>query len=157
VTAASTGPELEILTALMRHFEWAPRSRTSNLYEVWGPEDDEDEEVLVPLDPQRGDFAVLLQRARRSVISQYGIAARRLWDTLELQTKALLDATQWKKQTALEAGIIGWEQGEAQYASARAQLIASAKSSREARRYHGNASSHIAKRFIENSFMGRRT
>lgn len=155
MTTSSVHSELEMLTALLRHFEWAPRSRTSNLYEVWGSGGDEEEEVLVPLDPQRGDFDMLLQRARRSVISQYGVAARRLWETLEMQTRAFLDVTQWKKQTALEAGIIGWEQGEAQYAAARAQLIASAKSSREPRRYHGNASSYIAKRFLENSFMGQ--
>jgi hypothetical protein len=54
VTTSSVRSELEMLTALLRHFEWAPRSRTSNLYEVWGPEDDEEEEVLVPLTHSEG-------------------------------------------------------------------------------------------------------
>jgi hypothetical protein len=145
---------VDAFTALLRHFDWKLRARTADVYEVWGPDDDSDE-VLVPLDSTRGDFEALLGRARRAIVNQYGRTASELIATLEMRTKAVLDATLWKKETALEAGVIGWEQGESLFAAARSQLVASAKSSREPRRYHGNASSHIARRFIDNSLMGQ--
>jgi len=147
--------DAQTLAVLLRHFDWSPISKIPGLYEVWSTEDKEDEEILVPLDPSRGDYAALLTKARRTVYEHYGRAARDISAMLELRVRASLDATQWKKETQLEAGIIEWEAGEKLYEAARAQLIASAKSAREKRRYHGNASAHLAKRFIENSFMGQ--
>lgn len=122
-----------------------------------GPDDDdesgEEHELVVPVDPERGDFAYLLRRAERTLLSAHGSSARELLTTLRLRAAAMLDAIQWKKQTALEAGLIEWEQGETLHLAARTQLLASSKASREPRRYHGNSSGHVARRFLENTFM----
>jgi hypothetical protein len=140
----------------LRHFEWSPTSRNPGRYEVWTPDEEpESEEILVPLDPQRGDYNVLMERARRALLTHYGRAARDVSAILDMRTNAALDTTHWKKETHLDAGVIGWEDGETLYIAARAQLVASAKASKEARRYHGNASSYVAKQFIEKSFMGQ--
>ncbi|GAA2528190.1 hypothetical protein [Winogradskya humida] len=148
----------ERITALLRHFDWTPVSREPGLYEVWRPDEDEDEgdaELLIPLDPSRNDYLSLVTKAQRRIYSQYGREARKLSQTLEMRASSSLEATRWKKSTPSEAAIIAWEDGERLYASARAQLGASAKATREARRYHGNASAYVAKRFLEKSFMGQ--
>lgn len=148
--------DTEGVTALLRHFEWTPVSRVPGLYEVWRPEEEEDnEELIIPLDPDRNDYQGLVAKAQRILYDQYGREARKLARTLELRRSAELEATRWKKETPAEAGIILWEDGERLYTSARSQLAASAKATREARRYHGNASSYVAKQFLENSYMGQ--
>ena len=146
----------ERVTALLRHFDWVPVSRISGLYEVWRPDEEEDdEELLIPLDPSRNDYRNLVDKAQRRIYNQYGREARTLARTIEMRLSSALESTRWKKSTPSEAGIIAWEDGERLYASARAQLVASAKATRETRRYHGNASSYVAKRFLEKSFMGQ--
>ena len=147
--------ETGTLTALLRHFDWSPTSKIPGLYEVWASEESRDDEILVPLDPSRGDYQALIERARKAIFVHYGRAARDLSAMLNMQDRAALESTRWKKDTSLEAGIIAWEDGENLYEAARSQLVASAKSTRQKRRYHGNSSAHIAKRFIENSFMGQ--
>ncbi|MEU8306892.1 hypothetical protein AB0C84_25380 [Actinomadura sp. NPDC048955] len=147
--------ETETLTALLRYFDWAPRSKVPGRYEVWSADESDDKELIIPLNPSMGDYNELLIRAHRFVISQYGRAARELSRTLNLRFRAGLNSTQWKKETNLEGGIIGWEEGEDLYEAARAQLVASAKATRERRRYHGNSSAYVAKKFLENSFMGQ--
>jgi hypothetical protein len=155
MTATDQIVPVETLTALLRHFEWSPSSKLPGRYEIWTPEEGADEEILVPLDPDRGDYNALVERARRSVMVHYGRAARDIAAVLDMRTSAQLDTTRWRKETALSAGIIGWEEGEALYLAARAQLVASAKASKEPRRYHGSASAYLAKQFIDNSFMGQ--
>jgi hypothetical protein len=156
MTASNSATYIETLTALLRHFEWSPTSKLPGRYEIWSPEEQPgEEEILVPLDPSRGDYAALAERAHRSMLAHYGRAAREVSAILEMRTNAFLDTTQWKKETALNAGIIGWEEGETLYLAARSQLVASAKATKEARRYHGNASAYVAKQFLEGSFMGQ--
>lgn len=155
-----TSPDVEVsdagtLTAVLRHFDWSPESKAPGLYEVWTPDDDPDDQVLLPLDPARGDYTYLLERAQRAVLAHYGRAARELLDTIRLRTRAVLNSTQWSKETPLSAGVITWEDGESLYSAARTQLVASAKSSKEKRRYHGNASAFLAKQFIDSTLMGQ--
>jgi hypothetical protein len=147
--------DTEALTALLRHFNWAPTSKVPGRYEIWTTRDREDDEVIVPLDPQKGDFAGLLDRARYVMLSQYGRAAYELLDMLRAQASAALDATQWHKDSALPAGMISWQQGEELYASARAQLSAIARSSRQPRRHHGSANWFISRSFLESCYMGQ--
>ncbi|MFC6152044.1 hypothetical protein, partial [Mumia xiangluensis] len=60
---ADSVSELEVLTALLRHFDWSPTSHVLGAYEVWTERlRDSDDEVLLPLDPSRGDFAALLTK-----------------------------------------------------------------------------------------------
>ncbi len=150
--------DTRMITAVLRHFDWSPVSKAPGLYEIWAPDADdapEEEQVLLPLDPHRGDYAYLLERAQRLVLAHYGRAARDLLSTIKMSTEALLSTTQWSKETALPAGVISWEEGEGLYGSARAQLIASAKSTKEKKRYHGNASAFLAKQFIDSTLMGQ--
>jgi hypothetical protein len=146
---------IETVTALLRYFDWSPTARLPGVYEIWSPEDNEREELIIPLDEGRGDFRRLLDRAINALISQYGKAARDVVATLEMRTRAQLDETKWRKESALAAGLIGWEQGETLYGAARAQLIAAAKSAREPRRYHGHSSAHVARRFLDETLMGQ--
>lgn len=91
----------EVLTALLRHFHWAPSARELGLYEVWTAQDSPDSQVIVPLDPQRGDFRGLLDRAQHLLLSNYGQVARDLLEMLQAQIDAALDETQWQKETSL--------------------------------------------------------
>lgn len=143
----------ESLTALLRHFDWSPTSKEPGRFEVWGRTDGD--EVLLPLNPSRPDFERLLRNAEAHIVARFGREATEVLRVLGLRLSGVLDSTQWKKNTKLDAGLIGWEEGEALYIAARSALAAAARSTRENRMYHGNASSHIAKRFIENSFMGQ--
>lgn len=153
---ADSVSDLEVLTALLRHFDWTPTSRVPGAYEVWTERlRDSDDEVLLPLDPSRGDFGALLSKARRHLTRQYGRNADELLAIFQTQSNSALDSTHWEKETSLTPGLIGWESGELLYESAKAQLIASAKSSRENRRYHGNASAYLAKQFLESTLMGQ--
>ena len=72
-----------------------------------------------------------------------------------MSAEALLSTTEWSKETALPAGVISWEEGESLYGSARGQLVASAKSSKEKKRYHGNTSAYLARQFIDSTWMGQ--
>jgi len=145
--------ELANLTALLRHFNWAPAAKEPGKFEIWT--EPNGEELLLPLNPTRPDFHRLLKTAESFVLSRYGRAATEALNLLTVQLNGVLDSTQWKKETKFDSGLIAWEEGEALYLAARASLAAAAKSTRENRMYHGNASSHIARRFIENSFMGQ--
>jgi len=150
---ASVAPE--VLTALFRRFNWQRVSGTPGLYEGWSPGEDSPVELLVPLDPSKGDYHLLLERAQRAFLSRYGQSAQDVLTNLSVTAAALLDTLQWHKDTAIEGGLISWPQGEILVASARSQLSASAKAVRQPRRYHGNASGYIAKEFVDNSFMGQ--
>jgi hypothetical protein len=152
---------LETLTVLMRHFDWAPSAGVAGRYEVWSPEgtdaDDADDvdEVVVPLDPQRGDYGRLIQRALHTIFYRYGRSAQELAALLEVKSRAGLESTRWSKETNLNAGLIGWEQGESLYAAARTLLSSSAKSARQPRPHHGRASAYVAKRFLDSCLMGQ--
>jgi hypothetical protein len=150
------GPPLEerVVRTLLRRFKWTLSSRNPGYYEVWRHANGETE-LLVPLDSQKGDYSSLMSRARRSLFEIYGSEASNIATVVEVQYGASLEVTQWRKQTPLEPGIIAWDEGERLYSSAKAQLAAAAKATRERRRYHGNASSYVARQFLESSFMGQ--
>lgn len=157
-TPQTTGLDTQIITAVLRHFDWSPISKAPGLYEVWTPDTEdelEEEQVLLPLDPQRGDYEYLIERAQHLVLAHYGRAARELLNTIKMSSDASLGTTNWSKETTLPAGVISWEEGEGLYVAARAQLVASAKSSKEKRRYHGTASTFLAKQFIDKTLMGQ--
>ncbi|NKS31218.1 hypothetical protein GS534_13270 [Rhodococcus hoagii] len=146
---------VETLTAVLRHFQWAPTGKMPGRYEVWQADELSDDEVIVPVDPSRGDYSTLLGRAYLRLERAYGSPVREMVDLIEARRGAALDLTKWEKETAFDAGLIPWQEGEKLYAAARSMLAASAKASREKRSFHGNASSHIAKRFLESALMGQ--
>lgn len=161
------------ITAALRHFGWQLAGGIPGRYELWRPdptisrlggaasitdlEADEwqDAEALVPLDPSRRDFPVLMGRARKTLTEVMGVEASRFFDTLAQTVRAALDATRFKKSTSFDNGLIAWEQGESLYDAARQGLMAAAKASKTPRRYHGNASAYLAHQFLESAMMGQ--
>lgn len=142
------------LTSLLEHYGWFYAEGVPGLFAVWQDRDGNGQ-VLIPLDDARPDFDRLLGAAQEEILRRFGPDAQKFKDLIDLSAAAALDQTKWEKETTVEAGLIPWAEGEALYASARAMLAASAKSTREVRMYHGNASAHIAKRFLEGCFMGQ--
>jgi hypothetical protein len=152
--AGSPLEKSDTATALLRHFDWAPTSKVPGKYEVWTLDGSYDE-ILVPLDPAKGDFDPLLDRAWRTLLSKYGHDAARVRDLLTLRLSANLASTQWKKQTAVNAGLITWVEGESLFNAAQDSLTASAKATHEKRMHHGTASAYIARKFLEKTLMGQ--
>lgn len=150
-------PSAETLRVLLRHLAWTPRDASGAPYELWHPvgRDGDEDQLLVPTDPERGDFDALVRRATQSILRRYGVVADRFVREVEMRQAGVLDSTRWQKETAVPPGLILWDEGHELYDSAQLQLIAAAKTSREPRPYHGNASSWVAKRFLEQSFMGQ--
>lgn len=147
-------PTQETVTALLRHFDWGPTAKLPGKYEVWTRLGSPDE-VLVPLDPNRGDFGSLLDRAFRTVMLRDGAEASRVLDLLKVKVSSVLDSTQWCKQTSVDAGLISWGDGEALYTAAKTSLMASARATYAKRMLHGSSGSHLAKRFLERTLMGQ--
>ena len=146
---------LETLTVLLRQFHWSVSAGEVGRYEVWSPESDSDDEIVVPLDPRRGDFVRLVDRALRTMLQKYGQPARDLIALLEVKTRAGLESTRWSKETTINAGLIEWEQGETLYKSVRTLLSVSAKSAKQPRSHHGKSSAYVAKRFLDGCLMGQ--
>ncbi|MGV0715902.1 hypothetical protein ABQE93_10895 [Mycolicibacterium sp. XJ662] len=67
----------------------------------------------------------------------------------------MLDGTRWEKETALDAGLIQWGEGESLHASVRAALSAAAKATKEQRRYFGSSAAYIARQFLAATYMGQ--
>lgn len=145
----------EHVTALLRRLAWAPASKSPGRYEVWSPADDEDEEVIVPINPANGDYSQLLDRARRYLLRRYGSEAERIEALLIVAAAADLDATRWKKETSVDAGLISWTEGESIYSAARDSLVAAARGVRSKRAIQGKSSAFLARRFMEQVFMGQ--
>lgn len=144
----------EVLAAALRKFGWEPRPAVPGRYDVWRSGDESDGEMVVPVDPARGDFNALLERALDQLHRRYGRQADSLLSLLQLSREAGLEETEWRKESPLK-GMIAWDAGELLYASARGQLAAAAKATRERRRYHGSSSAYLAQKFLADSFMGQ--
>jgi hypothetical protein len=146
---------VEVLTALLNHFGWAQRSFNPGLYAIWSQALDSDDEILVPLDPLKGDFEALVTRATQTILTRYGQRAYQVNEMLRMRQQADLEPICWKKDTAESFGIIDWEAGATLFDSARTQLMSAARSTRQRQSYHGNSGSFIAKQFLENTLMGQ--
>ena len=141
---------------LLSHFEWRITSRSQvRPFEVWRNSDFPDREIILPTDPSKGDYLELLDRVFRELLQDYGAEAGRTLDFLRVQSSAALNATKWIKETPVSGGLIRWDEGEKLIAAAKGSLAAAAKATKESRRYYGNAANHIAKRFLEESYMGQ--
>jgi len=155
MSPAEPTTDTELVTAMLRHFDWSPTSKATGRYEIWTLPDKDSGEVLVPLDPAKGDFAELVQRALRQLLVRYGMEAERVQALLLLSASADLDSTQWKKQTSVNAGLISWVEGEAIYQAARESLASAARAVHAKKAQHGNAGSYLVQRFLEQTLMGQ--
>lgn len=142
-----------LLRHVLQELNWESAWIQPDRYEVWASPDDISE-LILPLNPVADDFKGLMDRATKTLRSVEGTR----FESIEAQLKVMQDAglktTQWKKETALPPGLIEWEQGEQIYELAGEQLAAAAKGTVDKRRYHGNRSSYLAKKFLANTYMG---
>lgn len=145
----------ELVTAMLRHFDWSPASKALGRYEVWTLAENDAAEVVIPLDPQKGDFNDLVERALRQLLGRYGSEAERVRELLLLTASADLDSTQWKKQTPVDAGLISWTEGEGIFQAARDSLASAARAVHAKKAHHGNAGSYLVQRFLEQTLMGQ--
>lgn len=152
---SQTAPDPDVVLSLLRRFSWERSGGVPGRYEVWRDPLGGGDEVILPTDAAAGDYDALLERAELTFLRAYGADASKALDFLHLQTSAMLDGTRWEKETALDAGLIQWEEGEVLHASVRAALSAAAKASKETRRYFGSTASYIAKRFLAATYMGQ--
>ena len=142
------------VTTLLRRFEWTPTAKVPGRYEVWTLSD-ETGEMIVPLDPSFGDYEVLLERVHRRLIARYGDQVEKLEAFFAIASAADLQATQWKRETPTDAGLISWAEGEAIFAAAKESLLAAARSVHGRRMVHGQAGGHLASRFLDRVYMGQ--
>ncbi|MEU2254444.1 hypothetical protein ABZ540_14905 [Nocardia xishanensis] len=143
------------VTFLLRKFGWHPSYSIPHSYEIWSNEMIPTQEVLLPTNPAKGDYAQLLRRAFRTLIYEHGAEVERTSRLLMFQQRADLESTKWTKQTPVDAGMIAWNEGERLLAAARLSLVAAAKATKESRRYFGNTAAYIARRFLDSTFMGQ--
>jgi hypothetical protein len=153
--STQAGPDRDVVVSLLRRFSWQLSGGVPGRYEVWRDPAGDNDEIIVPIDVKAGDYLALLERAESTVLRTYGSDASRALNFLHLQTSAMLDGTRWEKETALDAGLIQWDEGEGLYTSVRAALSAAAKASKEQRRYFGATAAYIAKQFLAATYMGQ--
>lgn len=150
----SPSEKVNSLLSMLERFHWFRADGAPGRFDIWRAADGSGE-IVVPLDDKRPDFDRLLARAEDEVVVRFGSEAKHAKDLYRLTEAAGLDESQWQKETTLDAGLIRWNDGELLYAAARSMLVASAKSTRETRMYHGNASAFIAKQFLDDCLMGQ--
>jgi hypothetical protein len=144
------------ISLLLQSLGWTSEATPSSLpYQRWTNRAFSDDQLLVPTDPSKSDYNDLLSRVFRTLAEDHGSAFDETLRLTSLQIRAHLDATRWLKDSPLESGMIAWDIGEELYAAARSSLAAAAKATRESRRYFGNSSSYIAKRFLADALMGQ--
>lgn len=147
--------DADVLTELLSQFDWRPLSRRADQpYEIWRNDVVRDE-ILVPTDPGRPDYDDLLWRAYQVLADDHGSEFERFARYLTFQRRSQLNATRWVKESSVSEGLIPWELGESTFEVARRCLSAAAKAAKEPRRYYGGASDYIAKRFLDETFMGQ--
>ncbi|WP_194521936.1 hypothetical protein [Cellulosimicrobium sp. JZ28] len=145
---------IEPLTRTLQAFSWRSVGGVPGLFEVW--EDDHGRsEILVPTNPNKADFTVLLGRAYEQLQSLLGEKGARYLAAEELSLTSSLDLSRWHKESDLPNGVIRWPVGERHFLAVRAALSASAKSTRSPRKYHGNGGAFIASAFLEETLMGQ--
>lgn len=144
------------VTAALRKFGWEPSGGVAGLFETWrNGEGSRDAELLLPVDPTKGDYSDLLARARERLVMWDSHSVVRFFAELDRTSRAQLDKTSFEKESALPSGLISWQDGEDLFSAARATLVAAAKATKTPRRYHGNSSAYLAKHFLESAIMGQ--
>ena len=57
-----------LLQQILETIGWSQVGGATGLFAAWSPSEDSDEELLVPLNPEKGDYAVMLRRARNRLV-----------------------------------------------------------------------------------------
>lgn len=110
--------------------------------------------LLIPLDRQAGDFSESMQAALADAATRTN---REQWFTEiypKLRTEPI-DSFRFRKESSAPSGLISWKQGEELIQSARATLIAGAKSHVEHLRRFSNKFGQFASRYLDSVLMGQ--
>lgn len=146
--------QFNFLKSAVQKFGLSRITVNQDLYEVWQFPNSEDE-LILPLKQDRGDFSILLARAYRELEFHFSIDVSNSLDLMQMQLAGGLRSANWKKESPVQAGLINWLEGEKIYKSAQQTLISAAKATHERRLRHGKSSSFIARNFLERTFMGQ--
>lgn len=145
-------PTPQELMVALESLGWTQSGRMGNTVESWS---DGQTELLIPLDPSRGDFLYLLDRAIGSLEKLPGDNAERTLYNAIQSTRSVFDVSRFMCETDNWVGVISWPKGRSLYDAAEQSLLAAARSTRAPRKYHGNASSYLAHNVIHSAFMGQ--
>jgi hypothetical protein len=144
------------LRVMLQDAGWRVTGEREGLYvrlapdsEYMGPQGS----LLIPTNPDSADYAELLMEALHLLRTSSGD----LWSRLLLPQLSTVptDAFRFRKESAAPKGLIPWEEGETLINSARATLIAGAKSYMEPVRYFNNKFGQFANRYLDTILMGQ--
>jgi hypothetical protein len=147
----------ERLTALLTSAGWRLVGGRRGVYNRFAPPDSESRirgSLLVPLDRRAPEFEDLMASVLLELSSSLYSDA---WERLifpRLRTEPT-DQFRFRKESGAPAGLISWRQGEELVASARATLLAGAKSYVEPARQYSNRFGQFAGRYLDTIFMGQ--
>lgn len=156
-------PELvdpDRLLLLLEDLGWTIAGGRSGIYKrLTPPTDDQDSwgrrwSLLVPLDRSAPDFS---DSMRAAILELRGSIFRDLW-TVDLAPRLsteLTDSFRFRKESTAPTGLIPWRQGEDLINTARAALIAGAKSHIEHLRRYSNRYGQFAGRYLDSVLMGQ--
>ena len=71
------GLDPDIVISLLRKFEWTITSELPDRYQVWRNKLMPTQEILLPIDPEKGDYKQLLRRAFRTLVYEHGAEIER--------------------------------------------------------------------------------
>lgn len=145
-------PTPQELMVALEFLGWTQSGQMGNTVASWSSGRDE---LIIPLDPTRGDFGYLLNRAIRALEQLHGDNAERTLNNVIQSTRNVFDVSRFMCETNNRAGLISWAKGKSLYDAAEQSLLAAARSTRAPRKYHGNASAYLAHNVIQSAFMGQ--
>jgi hypothetical protein len=110
--------------------------------------------LVVPLNPEAVDFAIMMEAALR-VIGSVDQATAQTFSVVARLGSTALDAYRFRKETTAPTGLIPWPEGEDLHVAARGTLVAGAKSFRDRMRYFHNRFGEFANRYMDSVLMGQ--
>lgn len=150
-------PSPRRLIQLLKDSGWEQISGRGESYVRFVPPADElgprRTSLLVPLEEDAPDFPELMTDAVQALRHLPSESAA--FTLISRLTALPTDQFAFAKETSAPKGWIRWEEGEALVSSARALLIAGAKSTRERLAYFGNRYGQFANRFLDEVMMGQ--
>jgi hypothetical protein len=149
------------LTLVLERAGWQLVGGRRGMYNRLAPPDDIDasgysrrSSLIVPLDKRAPDYNDMM---RAALISAQSIGPRGVWisEVLPRLSVEPSDSFRFRKESSAPAGLISWKQGEELIQSARAVLVAGAKSHIEGSRRYSNRHGQFASRYLDSILMGQ--
>ena len=120
-------PTSRELVLVLEELGWQQSSEIPDLLSSWIQDQDE---VVVPLDPTRGDFRSLLIRALDTIETRHGLAASQVLRRVIQTARQTFDASRFLRETPTRGGIISWVDGRSLYDAAEQRANSGGRSIR---------------------------